>query len=188
MVDNDPQFRSQLKDAPTDTIYTINKLFIDIDQRYQLKPVETKVLSHEEKLHAFHNKLTSTIANEAINKNLLKGTNLKDREINMIEELGKARIVIAEKKKGQKKRIDYCEDSDDDRLKAPQIGEGNKSTQKIRRMIQKHFITGLPHSIALEKVVVNFDFVVIQRLGNWKRGMENSLEECTLGQAYMNLR
>jgi len=58
----------------------------------------TKVLSHEEKLHAFHNKLTSTIANEAINKNLLKGTNLKDREIDMIEELGKARIVIAEKK------------------------------------------------------------------------------------------
>ena len=106
----------------------------------------------------------------------------------MIEELGKGRIVIAEKKKEQKKRITYCEDSDDDRLKGPQIGEGNKSTQKIRKMIQKHFLTGHPHSIAIDKCVVNFDFVVIQRLGNWKRGMENSLEDCTLGQAYTNLR
>ena len=119
---------------------------------------------------------------------MLKGTNLRAKEIKLIEELGQARIVVAEKKKGQKKRIVYCEDSDDDRLKGPMIGEGNKSTQKIRRMIQKHFVTGLPHSIALEKAVVNFDFVVIQRLGNWKRGMENSLEERTLGQAYLDLR
>ena len=51
----------------------------------------------------------------------------------MIEELGKARIVIEEKK--QKKRIMYVEDSDDDRLKGPMVGVGNKSTQKIRKMI-----------------------------------------------------
>jgi len=44
----------------------------------------------------------------------------------MVEELGQARIVIQEKK--GKKRIMYCEDSDDDRLKGPMIGEGNKST------------------------------------------------------------
>ena len=75
-----------------------------------------------------------------------------------------------------KKRITYCDDSDDDRLKGPMIGEGNKSTQKIRKMIQKHFMTGHPWSIASDKIV-NFDFVIIQRLGKWKRGMENSLEE-----------
>ena len=66
----------------------------------------------------------------------------------MIEELGAARIVIADKKAGQKKRVMYCEDSDDERLQGAVVGEGNKSTQKIRKMIQKHFITGLPWSIA----------------------------------------
>ena len=29
----------------------------------------------------------------------------------------------------------YVEDSDDDRLKGPMVGVGNKSTQKIRKMI-----------------------------------------------------
>tara|TARA_B110000285_G_scaffold107844_1_gene122539 strand:- start:341 stop:589 length:249 start_codon:yes stop_codon:yes gene_type:complete len=81
----------------------------------------------------------------------------------------------------------YVEDSDDDRLKGPMVGVGNKSTQKIRKMIQKHFLTGLPWSIAQEKVV-SFDFCIIQRLGNWKRGMENSMEDSTLGQTYVNLR
>lgn len=42
MVENDPLFKSQLKSAPTDTIYTINKLFIDIDKQYHLKPIITK--------------------------------------------------------------------------------------------------------------------------------------------------
>ncbi len=64
----------------------------------------------------------------------------------MIEELGKGRIVVAEKK--VKKRVMYCEDSDDERLKGPVVGLGNKSTQKIRKMIQKHFVTGFPWSIA----------------------------------------
>ena len=32
MVQNDPLFKLQLTKAPTDTIYTINKLFKDIDQ------------------------------------------------------------------------------------------------------------------------------------------------------------
>lgn len=41
-------------------------------------------------------------------------------------------------------------------------------------------MTGLPWSIAQEKVV-SFDFCIIQRLGNWKRGMENSLDDSTLG-------
>ena len=39
MVENDPLFKSQLKNAPTDTIYTINKLFIDIDEQYKLQPI-----------------------------------------------------------------------------------------------------------------------------------------------------
>ena len=76
----------------------------------------------------------------------------------MIEELGKGRIVVAEKK--VKKRVMYCEDSDDERLKGPVVGLGNKSTQKIRKMIQKHFVTGFPWSLAQEKVV-NFDFIMI---------------------------
>ena len=66
----------------------------------------------------------------------------------MVEELGKARIVVKEKKQAQKKRIMYCEDSDDERIKGPMVGTGNKSTQKIRKMIQKHFITGYAWSIA----------------------------------------
>ena len=45
MVENDPLFKSQLKGAPNDTIYTINKLFIDIDQRYKIKPNMVKQLT-----------------------------------------------------------------------------------------------------------------------------------------------
>ena len=66
----------------------------------------------------------------------------------MVEELGKARIVVKEKQKAQKTRVMYCEDSDDERIKGPMVGIGNKSTQKIRKMIQKHFITGFAWSIA----------------------------------------
>mgnify|MGYP000950051862 CR=1 FL=1 len=106
----------------------------------------------------FKAKLTTTVKHEAANTKKLINTNLRENELNMIEELGRGRIIVPEKK--AKKRIMYCEDSDDERLKGPMIGEGNKSTQKIRRIIQKHFITGLPWSIAQEKVV-NFDFVVI---------------------------
>jgi hypothetical protein len=36
---------------------------------------------------------------------------------------------------------------------------------------------------------LHFDFVIITRLGNWKRGLENSLGETnTLGHAYLNMR
>jgi hypothetical protein len=50
-------------------------------------------------------------------------------------------------------------------------------------MIQKHFLSGFPWSITTKKEI-NFDFVIIQRLANWKRGLENSLGDRTLGQAY----
>ena len=42
MVENDPLFKSQLKNAPNDTIYTINKLFNDIDQQYKVSSTVTK--------------------------------------------------------------------------------------------------------------------------------------------------
>ena len=48
-------------------------------------------------------------------------------------------------------------------------------------------MTGFPWSIVQEKVM-NFDFVIITKLGNWKRGLENSLGEATLGHAYSNMR
>ena len=53
-------------------------------------------------------------------------------------------------------------------------------------MIQKHFMTGFPWSIIFKKVV-NFDFVIVQKLGNWKRALENSLGDSTLGTAYLNM-
>ena len=82
-----------------------------------------------------------------------------------------------------KKRVIYCEDSDDERYRGPIIGEGSRNMQKIRKMIQKHFLSGFPWSITTKKEI-NFDFVIIQRLANWKRGLENSLGDRTLGQAY----
>ena len=68
----------------------------------------------------------------------------------MIEQMGQKRIVIEEKAKKQKKRIMYIENSDDERITGPVVGIGNKSTQKIRKMIQKHFMTGFQWSIAAE--------------------------------------
>lgn len=53
----------------------------------------------------------------------------------MIEEMGQKRIVIEEKAKKQKKRIMYVDNSDDERITGPVVGLGNKSTQKIRKMI-----------------------------------------------------
>ena len=143
MVENDPLFKSQLKGAPTDTIYTINKLFIDIDQRYKIKPNMVRQLTQSEKMAAFKTKLSTTIMHEKNNRALVNKTNLQEHELDMVAELGKARIINKEKQKAQKKRVMYCEDSDDERIKGPMIGLGNKSTQKIRKMIEKHFITGL---------------------------------------------
>ena len=57
MVENDPLFKSQLKNAPTDTIYTINKMFINIDQQYKIKPINVRELTQAEKLLAFKQKL-----------------------------------------------------------------------------------------------------------------------------------
>ena len=54
-------------------------------------------------------------------------------------------------------------------------------------MIQKHFMTGFPWSIVIKKVV-NFDFVIVQKFGHWKRALENSLGDSTLGAAYLNMR
>ena len=35
---------------------------------------------------------------------------------------------------------------------------------------------------------MNFDFILIKRLGHMKRAMENSFGSSTLGQKYMNIR
>ena len=64
MVENDPLFKSQLKNAPTDTIYTINKLFIDIDQRYKIKPIVQKQFTQREKMLEFKRRLTTTVKHE----------------------------------------------------------------------------------------------------------------------------
>jgi len=48
-------------------------------------------------------------------------------------------------------------------------------------------MTGFPWSVVLKKVI-NFDFVIIQKLGSMKRGLENSLGENTLGTAYLNMK
>jgi len=47
-------------------------------------------------------------------------------------------------------------------------------------MIQKHFLTGYPWSI-ITKQVISGDFLIIQRLGFLKRGLENSLGDHNLG-------
>ena len=54
-------------------------------------------------------------------------------------------------------------------------------------MIQKHFLTGYPWSI-ITKQVISGDFLIIQRLGFLKRGLENSLGDHNLGQAYAYMR
>jgi len=43
-------------------------------------------------------------------------------------------------------------------------------------MIQKHFLTGFPWSLHAPKIV-SFDFVLIQKLGNWKRAIGTTFPE-----------
>ena len=50
MVENDPLFKSQLMSAPTDTKFTINKLFIDIDEKYKVAPVIVRQQTQQEKV------------------------------------------------------------------------------------------------------------------------------------------
>jgi hypothetical protein len=45
MVQNDPLFKQQIAKAPIDTIYTINKLFKDIDSEFKLIPVKVVKLT-----------------------------------------------------------------------------------------------------------------------------------------------
>jgi len=63
----------------------------------------------------------------------------------MIEELGQAKKIIPEKR--GLKRVVYCDDSDDERARGPIVGKGGRATQKIRKMIQSHFLSGFPWSI-----------------------------------------
>ena len=39
MVEIDPVFKQQLCNAPPDTIFTINKMFVNIDKQYQVTAV-----------------------------------------------------------------------------------------------------------------------------------------------------
>ena len=80
--------------------------------------------------------------------NRLKNSNLQAKDIALIEELGQGKIIIPEKK--GKKRVVYCENSDDERVTGPIVRISCKSTQKIRKMIQKHFMTGFQWSIAVK--------------------------------------
>jgi hypothetical protein len=48
-------------------------------------------------------------------------------------------------------------------------------------------MTGFPWSVITKKVI-NFDFVIIQKLGSMKRSLENSLGDYTLGSAYSNMK
>ena len=41
---------------------------------------------------------------------------------------------------------------------------GGPSTRKIRTMLQKHFMTGFPHSLKQNKNP-NFDFMLVEKLG-----------------------
>ena len=50
--------------APTDTIYTINKLFKDVDRQYSLKPVQTKAFTQEEKIEQFRQKMSIVVGHE----------------------------------------------------------------------------------------------------------------------------
>jgi hypothetical protein len=54
-------------------------------------------------------------------------------------------------------------------------------------MIEKHFLTGFPWSLNAPKIV-SFDFVLIQKLGDCKRAIDNTFPGTeTLGKAYNNL-
>ena len=49
-------------------------------------------------------------------------------------------------------------------------------------------MTGFPHSLQ-EKKTLNFDFMMIDRLGNFKKSFVQSLpENYTIGKAYATLR
>ena len=56
------------------------------------------------------------VGHEHENRNRLKNTTLKDHDIALIEELGHAKKINLDKKK--KKRIIYCENSDDERIQS----------------------------------------------------------------------
>ena len=122
-----------MANAPTDTIFTINKLFKDVDEEFMIQPLREEKFTKEEKLLRFRTKMSTIINHEANNAARLKNTTLKAHEIDLIEELGQAKKIIPEKK--GKKRVLYIEGSDDERLQGPIVGEGGKSTQKIRKMI-----------------------------------------------------
>jgi hypothetical protein len=46
--------------------------------------------------------------------------------------LGQGKKVANDPEKKRKKRIVYCENADDERIAKPIVGEGCRSTQKIR--------------------------------------------------------
>ena len=66
------------------------------------------------------------VDHERENRNRLENTSLKTHEIALIEELGQGKKIIPEKQ--GKRRIVYCEDSDDERAKGPLVGKGSRNT------------------------------------------------------------
>ena len=81
-------------------------------------------------------------------------TKLKDIEFNLLGEYGKSAKVG---NPNAKKRVIYKEEEDQ---KSNQMGAGNKSTKKIRKLIQKHFLSDFPWSLKITKIMA-FDFVLI---------------------------
>lgn len=57
-------------------------------------------------------------------------------------------------------------------------------------MIQKHFLTGYPHSLKRKnRTGYNFNFGMIEKLGMFKRAFDSNFEGgVTIGQKYMELR
>jgi hypothetical protein len=56
----------------------------------------------------------------------MKHSNLRIKDIELIEELGQAKKIIPEKQ--GKRRVVYCENSDDERVTGPLVGIGGKAT------------------------------------------------------------
>ena len=70
--------------------------------------------------------MQSVVSHEKNNMERLLNSNLLAKDIALIEELGQGKIIIPEKK--GKKRVIYCENSDDERVVGPIVGTGGKCT------------------------------------------------------------
>ena len=128
-------------------------MFESIDNKYVIQPKQTTIVSGKKFLDTYAAKgFTKIVQDQSANIRIREAGALGKVEVRLLGEYA----VPKARKEGKKKQVYYVHDSD-----GPEGADlGGRATRKIRKLIQKHFLTGYAWSLRAPNIV-SLDFVLI---------------------------